>query len=137
MSAVAEKVAMLWTKSRVPRTIECDAVSIRMQKSFWLQNAELQSIWKAYFDESVSIRDFHDEIRAANAKTVTAALHCARSCVLRAFKQAKAMEGTLEVGTMSAGNSGGIQSIQVKFVIEEKSVIESSIPSWNPRSGTS
>ena len=92
------------------RTIECD-VTFRnfLQKSPWLQNAELQTILKAYFDKSVNMRDFLDKIREANATIVKAALICTRSCVLRVLKQVQAVEETLQVGTMSAGNSGGIQ----------------------------
>ena len=125
ISVVAEKVALLWTKSRVPRTIECD-VTFRnfLQKSSWLQNAELQTILKAYFDESVNIRDFLDKIRGANANIVKAALKCTRLCVFRTLKQVQAMEETLEVDAMSAGNSAGVRPTPVKFIIEEMSVIE-------------
>ena len=73
-------------------TIKCDAVSNRTQKSSWLQSAEVQAILKAYFDESVSIRGFHDNIRGANANILKAALMCIRSCVFRAVKQVQAME---------------------------------------------
>ena len=66
MPAVAEKVATLWTKSHF------------LQKSSWLPSAELQAIVQAYFDESVSIRGFHDKIRGANANTLKAALMCSR-----------------------------------------------------------
>lgn len=69
MPAVAEQVAMLWTKSH------------RVQQSSWLQNAALQAILTAYFDESVSIRDFNDKSRGANANILKAALMCSRLCL--------------------------------------------------------
>ena len=135
MSAVAEKVATLWTKSRVPRTIECDAASNFLQRSSWIENAELQTILTAYFDESVSIRGFHDKIRGANANILKAALMCSRSCLFRASKQVQAMERTSDVSTISDDNSGGMQPAPVKFVIEEQSVIEIFNPKLDPKVG--
>ena len=130
MSAVAEKVATLWTKSHF------------LQKSSWLPSAELQAIVQAYFDESVSIRGFHDKIRGANANTLKAALMCSRSCLFRASKQVQAMERTLADNTLpeiaealSAENSGGSQPAPVRFVIEEQSLIEIFNPKFNPKVG--
>ena len=136
--ATIATAALLWTKSRVLRTMECDvAFSNFLQKSPWLQNAELQTILKAYFDESVNIRDFLGKIRGANATIIKAALMCTRSCILRGLKhhQVQVMEGTSEVGTMSAENSGGIQPAPVKFVIAEHSVIEIFNPRLEPKVG--
>ena len=48
MSAVAEKVATLLTKSRIPRTIECDAASNFLHKSTWLENAKLKKLVKKW-----------------------------------------------------------------------------------------
>ena len=110
MSAVAEQVAMLRTN--------------RVQQSSWLQNAEMQAILTAYFDKSVSIRDFDDKSRGENANILKAALMCSRLCLFRASKQVQAMERTSDVSTIKADNSGGIQPAPVKFVIEEQSVIE-------------
>ena len=45
------------------------------------------------------------------------------------------MKETLEVGTMSAGDSGGIQPTPVTFDIEEKSVIEIFNPKLEPKVG--
>ena len=130
MSAVAEKVATLWTKSHF------------LQKSSWLPSAELQAIVQAYFDESVSIRGFHDKIRGANANILKAALMCSRSCLFRASKQVQAMERTLADNTLpeiaealSAENSGGSPPAPVKFVIEEQSVIEIFNPKLDPKVG--
>ena len=123
MPAVAEQVAMLWTKSH------------RVQQSSWLQNAELQAILTAYFDESVSIRDFNDKSRGANAYTLKAALMCSRLCLFRAGKQVQAMEETSEADTKSAENSGGIQPAPVKLVIAEHSVIEIFNPKFEPTVG--
>ena len=123
MSAVAEKVATLWTKSHF------------LQKSSWLQSAELQALVQAYFDESVSIRGFHDKIRGANANILKAALMCSRSCLFRASKQVQAMERTSDVSTISDDNSGGSQPAPVRFVIEEQSVIEIFNPKLNPKVG--
>ena len=76
-NATFATAAMSWTKSRVLRTMEGDgAFSNFLQKSPWQQNAELQTILKAYFDEFVNIRDFQDKIRGANATIMKAALMC-------------------------------------------------------------
>ena len=108
--ATLAKAALLWTKSRVLRTIECNvAFSTFLQKSPRLQNADLLTILKAYFDESVNIRDFLDIIRRANSTLVKAALMCTRSCVTKnlqalkvlAAKQVQVVEETLEAGTMT------------------------------------
>ena len=112
--------------------MECDgAFSNFLQRSSWLNNAELQRILKAYFDESINISDFLDKIRGSNATIIKAALMCTRSCVFQALKQVQAMERTLADNTLpeiaealSAENSGGIQPAPVKLVIAEHSVIE-------------
>ena len=139
MSALTAKVATLWTRTR-GRTIECDAASNFLQRSSWIENAELQTILTAYFDESVSIRGFHDKIWGANANTLKAALMCSRSCLFRASKQVQAMERTLADNTLpeiaealSAENSGGSPPAPVKFVIEEQSVIEIFNPKLDPK----
>ena len=98
---------------------------------------QYSTVLKAYFDESVNIRDFLGKIRGANATIVKAALMCTRSCILRGLKhhQVQAMEETSEVDTKSAENSGGIQPALVKFVIAEHSVIEIFNPKLEPTVG--
>ena len=141
--ATIATAALLCTKSRVLRTMECDgAFSNFLQRSSWLNNAELQRILKAYFDESINISDFLDKIRGSNATIIKAALMCTRSCVFQALKQVQAMERTLANNTLpeiaealSAENSGGSQPAPVRFVIEEQSLIEIFNPKFNPKVG--
>ena len=135
MPAVAEQVAMLWAKSRAPQIIACNAPRNRAQQSSWLQNAKLQAILMAYFDESVSTRDFDDKSRRENANFLKAALMCSRLCLSRALKQVQAMERTSDVSTIQADNSGGIQPAPVKLVIAEHSVIEIFNPKFEPTVG--
>ena len=89
----------------------------------------------AYFDESVSTRDFDDKSRRENANFLKAALMCSRLCLFRAGKQVQAMEETSEADTKSAENSGGIQPAPVKLVIAEHSVIEIFNPKFEPTVG--
>ena len=141
--ATIATAALLCTKSRVLRTMECDgAFSNFLQRSSWLNNAELQRILNAYFDESINISDFLDKIRGSNTTIIKAALMCTRSCVFQALKQVQAMERTLANNTLpeiaealSAENSGGSPPAPVRFVIEEQSLIEIFNPKFNHKVG--